>query len=169
MVSKTNAEYIFNLPWKDVSSESKNASINLTSGVSNLFKSFEKMEMGKIADANAQLEKAIKSLNTAKQIYVDIEGKIKKGIVNIMAVPNYQRALLNREFRLFNYPIPKSTHDTAKLAREVIEAYVKRVKDLGFYTNDAMKNRNNIRIMVDDLHRLMLMGINISDLAASNP
>ena len=169
MVSKVNAEYVFNLPWNDVQDQTKDASVNISSGVSKLFKSFEMLENGKIADANARLKEAQESLDSARKIYQRIEVTIKKGTVDINKLSPYWRGVLERDFRIRKLCVPNSLKEAARLAREEIEGYAALLHDLEGYTADPQRNRKIIKNLVNNLHRFMLMGINISELAASNP
>lgn len=169
IVPKANAEYVFNLPWKDVEDETKKASVNISSGISNLLKSLEMLEKGRIAVANHHLNLTRNSLSAARTTYRSVEAKIKPGKVDISRVPPQLQGFLVRDFSIYKLIVPNSREEVAKLARQEIEEFAALLRRLEDYTAHPQSNRQNIRTIIDNLRRFMLMGIDVSELAASNP
>ena len=162
ITSKAHAEYLFNFDWTDVRDQSKEASSLLFRTISNLFSSFEALERGEIYQAERLLRETNTSFRHVINLYTEIQSSVQNRDIRVPRTP-----IIEGQFQYYSLPYPSDKRTLVNLSKREIERFFEYTSTISL-SSDSAENREIFRRVVQNLGRLLHVGISVSEIADFN-
>ena len=153
----------FDLP--EIRDLSRQASSGLLSAISTTFQALAAAEQGNTDDARGRRREALSMLESAMGDFLQIKRRMKPRTLNLKQTPMISGVEIEDIFKQHGYPMPSDTSQLAEIAINEIGLYIKAVRALEF--DGHGRGRSAVFHLSVQLHRLMALGIAISQLADS--
>jgi hypothetical protein len=162
--SNAIAEYSFNDP--EVPKESEESASLLFNTLSLTFLSFEELERNKIDNVREIKDKILKNLEEVLEKQKIIKKKSSKREITPGMVPSDQLPMIIKDFERYNIKFPSLKNELPDIAIQQIELFSKFIgsKDFG---DNASENRKLIRLIINEVWRIVVLGVDLSEIAAS--
>lgn len=162
--SQAIAEYSFNDP--EVPEESEEAASLLLNTLSLTFLSLEELERNKIGNVRQIKYKIQKNLKEVlKQQRIIKEKTSKRKIIQGMVPPD-RLPMIMKDFERYQIKFPVYKNELTEIAIQQIEFFSKFINSID-YGDNAIENRKLIRLMINEVWRIVVLGVDLSEIAAS--
>lgn len=162
--SKAIAEYSFNDP--EVPKESEEAASLLFNTLSLTFLSLEQLEHNRIGNVREIKSKIQKNLDEVlKKQKIIKEKTSKRKIIHGMVPPDRLPMIMN-DFKRFQINFPVYKNELPDIAIQQITSFSEFIKSID-YGNNPIENRKLIRLMINEVWRIVVLGVDLSEIAAS--
>lgn len=162
--SQAIAEYSFNDP--EVPQESEEAASLLFNTLSLTFLSFEELERNKIGNVREIKSKIQKNLDEVLKKQKIIKEKTSKRKIIQEMVPSDRLPMIMKDFERFQIKFPVNKNELPDIAIQQIEFFSKFIKSID-YGDNPIENRKLIRLMINEVWRIVVLGVDLSEIAAS--
>ena len=158
------AEYSFNDP--EVPEESEEAASLLFNTLSLTFISLEELERNRIGNVKEIKHKILKNLEEVLKKQRIIKGKTSKRKIYQSMVPPDRLPMIIKDFQRYQIKFPVYKNELPDIAIQQIESFSKFINSIEFGDN-AIENRKYIRSMINEVWRIVVLGVDLSEIAAS--
>lgn len=148
--------------FEDAREVSHQASAGLLNGISQTFQALARAEVGDVQGANGRKSEAIALLRSSREGFQRIVNEMKERKIDYKKLSSAD-SLIAEVFQRRGYRVPQTTKDLAVIALREIDLYLAAVERLEL--GDPKTSRPALLRVNDELHRLMELGIFISELA----
>lgn len=162
--SQAIAEYSFNDP--EVPEESEEAASLLFNTLSLTFLSLEELERNRIDNVREIKYKIQKNLEEVLRKQRIIKGKTSKRKIYPNMVPSDRLPMIVNDFKRYQIKFPVYKNELPDIAIQQIEFFSKFIKSID-YGDNAIENRKLIRQMINEVWRIVVLGVDLSEIAAS--
>jgi len=162
--SNTFAEYSFNDP--EVPEESEESASLLFNTLSLTFLSLEELERNRIGNVREIKYKIQKNLEEVLRKQKIIKEKTSKRKIISEMVPHDRLPMIMRDFERYKIKFPSFKNELPGIAIQQIEVFSKFIGSIDF-GDKASENRKLIRLMINEVWRIVVLGVDLSEIAAS--
>jgi hypothetical protein len=161
--SALHAENVNEFNFPEVRNLSHQASSRLLAAVGATFRALAEAELGNKGGADGMRREALSMLQNALKDFQQIKNQMKPHKLDLAKAAPINNVKVDVIFRRRGYEVPTDTAQLADIALREIGAYIKAVSALDF--SGQGKGRSAVYRLNDELHRMMALGIAISQLA----
>ena len=162
--SQAIAEYSFNDP--EVPEESEEAASLLFNTLSLTFLSLEELERNKIDNVIEIKYKIQKNLEEVLKKQRKIKEKTSKRKIHKDMVPPDRLPMIIQDFTRYQIKFPVYKNELPDIAIKQIESFSNFIKSIEF-GNKAVENRKLVRSIINEVWRIVVLGVDVSEIAAS--
>jgi hypothetical protein len=168
-VANSFAEHCFEIPYKEVHDDSKEANKNVFESGILLYMSFEQIERKKFRIANLFIEIIKENSVNLIELYTKILKEVKVAPIQIYRLSPERRHYLNFVLKRLKYDEPRNTKQLIEIGLKQIEIYSKNVSaDDIIYRNDRKTDRSTM-IKTANMHKQLInLGFLVSEIAYQN-
>ncbi|RLG44340.1 MAG: hypothetical protein DRN92_08145 [Thermoproteota archaeon] len=164
IIPSARGEYAFNDP--EVPRISGDAASLILRSLSVWFEALEKLEQKNISVAMSQKQEMAIFLERALSRYHVIKMRSSKRPIDKRKIQIDQLDRMKKDFERFGLAFPKSKKQLGDIAINQINVLLKLIQPLRF-SKDPSKNREQIRLVNDEICKLLILGLDASEIAAS--
>jgi hypothetical protein len=158
------AENVNEFKFPEAQNLSRQASSQLLNSIGMTFRALAAAEQGNRDSANGLKREALSILEAARADFGRVKNEMKRRTIDLgRAPPTLNNIPIQMIFQQRGYPVPRDTAELADIALREAERYNTVLQALDF--GDPNRSRPAVLRLNDQLHRLMALGVAISQLA----
>lgn len=151
--------------WRYDQQDSKEAGLLFYRALYLVYLSLWHLENGDIDKANNVLGTSLKHFGQVSAYYQRIVDQVPDQEIPINRIRSDVIATVKQNFKSFDVPFPNTWKKLAETNKEQVNKFVDSIKEIK-YVGDSHKNRELIRQMNEAIHRIMSLGVSISEIAS---
>lgn len=164
IIPSARGEYAFNDP--EVPRISGYAASLILRSLSVWFEALEQLEQKNISGAMCRQKEMVTFLERALSQYKIVKERTSGKPISEREIHSDQLYQVKKDFEEFKITFPVSKKELADIAINQINVLLKSIQSLEF-SRDPSKNRQQIRLVTDEIYKLLILGLDVSEIAAS--